>query len=140
LTAPRAHERDDAELRRRRILNIGDRRQAPAQRQSSRGLLHAIKRSPDTRLDIESVSTDVTIVVEVSGDVDLLTALALSEEPRRAQRTRSEVIVDLEKVDLMGCAALRVSKSIKGVGPAISDAEGLHGVPAGGTGGAVPEG
>lgn len=44
----------------------------------------------------------------MSGDVDLLTAPALSEELRRAQRTCSDVIVDLEKVDFMGCAALHV--------------------------------
>jgi anti-anti-sigma factor len=48
------------------------------------------------------------MVVEVSGDVDLLTAPSLSEELRRAQRTCSEVIVDLEKVDFMDCTALRV--------------------------------
>jgi anti-sigma B factor antagonist len=58
--------------------------------------------------DIESVSIGDAIVVEVSGDVDLLTAPALSEELRRAQRTRSRVIVDLEKVDFMDCAALHV--------------------------------
>ena len=58
--------------------------------------------------DIKSVPTGDAIVVEVSGEVDLLTAPVLAEELRRAQRTRSEVIVDLEKVEFMGCVALQV--------------------------------
>jgi anti-anti-sigma factor len=67
--------------------------------------------------DIGSVSTDEAIVVEVSGDVDLLTAPVLSEELRRAQRTHSEVIVDLEKVDFMGCVGLRVLVRAAAAGP-----------------------
>ena len=40
--------------------------------------------------------------------MDLFTAPRLAEELGRAQRERVDVIVDLEKVEFMDCAALRV--------------------------------
>ena len=50
--------------------------------------------------------------------MDLLTAPLLSEELRRAQLTRSEVIVDLEKVEFMGCVGLRVlARAATAAGP-----------------------
>lgn len=73
-----------------------------------RDLLAHDSRLLTPNFDIKSLSTGDAVVIEVSGDVDLLTAPPLSEELRRAQRTHSEVIVDLEQVEFMDCAALRV--------------------------------
>jgi anti-sigma B factor antagonist len=44
----------------------------------------------------------------VSGEVDLCTAPWLAREFRRAQRTASQVVVDLERVEFMDCAGLHV--------------------------------
>jgi anti-sigma B factor antagonist len=57
---------------------------------------------------IESVRGDGIVVVAVSGEVDLCTAPQLAEELRRAQQAGIDVIVDLEQVEFMDCAGLRV--------------------------------
>ena len=69
---------------------------------------------------IESVRGDGVIVVAVSGEVDLRTAPQLAEELRRAQQARIDVIVDLEQVEFMYCAGLRVLLTFASTGIAAS--------------------
>jgi anti-sigma B factor antagonist len=57
---------------------------------------------------IQSVRHATRVIVVVSGEVDLCTAPWLDEQLRRAQRLATEVIVDLEQIDFMDCAGLRV--------------------------------
>ena len=47
-------------------------------------------------------------IVIVSGEVDLCTAPRLEEELRRCQQAAFRIIVDLERVEFMDCAGLRV--------------------------------
>jgi anti-sigma B factor antagonist len=58
--------------------------------------------------DIKSVWEDATILVKVSGEVDLSTAPALAQELRHALQGDRRVVVDLEKVEFLDCAGLRV--------------------------------
>jgi anti-sigma B factor antagonist len=58
------------------------------------------------------------VVVKVSGEVDLQTAPRLSEELRRVQPLRIQLIVDLEEVEFMDCAGLRaVVRAATAAGP-----------------------
>jgi anti-anti-sigma factor len=57
---------------------------------------------------IESTRGDATVIVRVSGDVDLCTAPWLARELARAQRTALDVVIDLERVTFMDCAGLHV--------------------------------
>jgi hypothetical protein len=56
---------------------------------------------------IASFRDDASVVVEVSGEVDLLTAPRLAEKLHRALRTGLVVVVDLEAVEFMDGSGLR---------------------------------
>jgi anti-anti-sigma factor len=68
--------------------------------------LSVIPHFPHSKID--SVHGVGETIVIVSGEVDLCTAPWLEEELRRCQEAAVSIIVDLERVEFMDCAALRV--------------------------------
>ena len=73
------------------------------------------------KIGIESYRSGATVVVVVSGEMDLGTAPYVARQLRQVEHTAADVIIDLAQVEFMDCAGLRVLVRFAGLhgrGPA----------------------